>query len=174
MKIIPIRVYTILALIVFSSESHAGIFDQILSDESEFEIYLKPTEFTHYDPLEHQSVIKKGRVSGRNKIIKKGNIFSFYSKAASQDEFELRSQETLISEQSSVYRHFGDSVKLTFLVENESESEVATSVHVIHFMKIDGIEFYTYYNSLKNIIYRGDFEVTYKNGANQSGDDNSE
>ena len=148
--------------------SFADIFDVAFDSESEFEILLTPTEYTHYDPLELRSEVKKGGISGRNKITKKRNEFAFHSKAGSQDEFNLRSQELLIKEQSSAYQHFGDTVKLTFIVKNEWEGEVATSVHVVHLMRIDGIEFYTYYNSLKNIIYSGEFEVTYKNGANQT------
>jgi hypothetical protein len=112
--------------------STAGIYDLAFESDSEFEILLTPKEFTHYDPLQHKSVIKKDGVSGRNKIIKKGKEFSFYSKAASQNEFSLRSSDLIIKDESFTYKHFGETVTLTFLVENQMESGTVISVHIIH------------------------------------------
>lgn len=159
---------TVLALTAFSGNLLAGLSDLLLKEEGIVEILLTPTELTHYDPLELDSVVQKGEISGKEKIKKEGREFSFYTKAASQSDFELRSKAVLIKEESGVYSHFGEAVKITFLVENGTGDDLKTSVHVVHFMKINGTEFYTYFNSLKNIIYKGEFEIINQTGANQS------
>jgi len=162
-----LQLVAVLELTAFSANLIAELNDLILSKEGNFEILLTPTELTHYDPLKQDSVVQKGGISGIAKIKKEGSEFTFCTRAASQSDFELRSKAVLIKEESSVYSHFGESVKITFLVENKIEDRIWTSVHVLHFMKIDGAEFYTYYNSLKNIIYKGEFEIINQSGANQ-------